>query len=204
MIGYLLLAQTLTNLAIVPPGTGLPAGWRLTRIQGVDAPTFRVTASRALRVVASGQGGGGTATYRLRTPLRSPPSSRAGMLTWRWRVETPLRGADLKRRATDDSPMRVVVTFQDGRVLAYSWGNREGRGESFASWAGRNRMVVVLQRADDADGSWHVERRNPFADYRRLWNNAPKPIVSVAVSLDTDALKVRAAAEIGDITWEGP
>jgi len=98
----------------------------------------------------------------------------------------------------------VLVTFQDGRVLAYSWGNREGRGESFASWAGRNRMVVVLQRAEDADGSWHVERRNPFADYRRLWNNAPKPIVSVGVSADTDGLKVRAAAEIGDITWEGP
>jgi len=197
----ILLAQTLTNLTIVPVGSGLPAGWRLARMQGVEAPTFRVTQSHALRIAVTGQGG--TATYRLRTPLR-PPTTRSGALTWRWRAETPLRGADLKRRASDDSPMRVLVTFQDGRVLAYSWGNREGRGESFASWAGRNRMVVVLQRAEDADGSWHVERRNPFADYRRLWNNAPKPIVSVGVSADTDGLKVRAAAEIGDITWEGP
>jgi len=197
----ILLAQTLTNLTIVPVGSGLPAGWRLARMQGIEAPTFRVTQSHALRIAVTGQGG--TATYRLRTPLR-PPTTRSGALTWRWRAETPLRGADLKRRASDDSPMRVLVTFQDGRVLAYSWGNREGRGESFASWAGRNRMVVVLQRAEDADGSWHVERRNPFADYRRLWNNAPKPIVSVGVSADTDGLKVRAAAEIGDITWEGP
>jgi hypothetical protein len=100
--------------------------------------------------------------------------------------------------------MRVVITFQDGRTLTYAWGNREGRGESFASWAGRNRMVIVLERADDADGSWHVERRDPFSDYRRLWNNAPKPIVSIGVSTDTDGLKVRAAAEIGDITWTGP
>ena len=197
-----LLAQTLTNLAIVPVGQGLPAGWRLARMQGVEPPTFRVTASRALRVAATGQAA--TATYRLRTPLRPPPSTRSGALTWRWRAETPLRGADLKRRATDDSPMRVLVTFQDGRVLAYSWGNRESRGESFASWTGRTRMVVVLQRAEDADGSWHVERRDPFADYRRLWNNAPKAIVSVGVSADTDGLKVRAAAEIGDITWQGP
>jgi PAS domain-containing protein len=171
-------------------------------MQGVEPPAFRVNASHAMRVTATGQGG--TATYRLRTPLRPPPAAnRSGALTWRWRAETPLRGADLKRRASDDSPLRVLITFQDGRVLAYSWGNREGRGESFASWAGRNRMVVVLQRAEDADGSWHVERRDPFADYRRLWNNAPKPIVSVAVSADTDGLKVRAAAEIGDITWEG-
>ena len=32
----------------------------------------------------------------------------------------------------------------------------------------------------------------------------PKPIVSVGVNADTDGLKVRAAAEVGDITWTGP
>jgi len=205
VIGVVLLAQTLTNFAIVPIGPGLPNGWRLTRMQGVEPPAYRVTGSRALRISATSQGG--TVTYRLRAAIRPPAATRGSTsrgLTWRWRAETPLRGADLKRRAADDSPIRVLVTFQDGRVIAYSWGNREGRGESFASWAGRNRMVVVLQRADDADGSWHVERRDPFADYRRLWNNAPKPIVSVGVQADTDGLKVRAAAEIGDLTWEGP
>jgi DUF3047 family protein len=198
----LLLAQTLTNLMIMPAGPGLPSGWRLNRSQGVEPPAYEVTRAHTLRITAIGQGG--TATYRLRNPIKPPPSSRAGTLTWRWRAGTPLRGADLKHRAGDDSPIRVVVTFQDGRTIAYAWGNRESRNESFASWAGRNRMIVVLQRAEDADGSWHVERRDPFSDYRRLWNNAPKPIVSVGVSADTDGLKIRAAAEIGDITWEGP
>jgi PAS domain-containing protein len=200
----LLLLQTLTNLSVVPIGSGLPPGWRLQRVQGVEAPTFRVTAVHALRIQASDGGGAGAAIYRLRAPIPPPPPTRSGVLTWRWRAETPLRAAALRQRATDDSPVRVIVTFADGRVLAYSWGNREARGESFASWAGRNRMVVVLERAEDADGSWHVERRDPFADYRRLWNNAAKPIVSVGVSADTDALRVRAAAEVGDITWQGP
>ena len=202
MTAAFLLLQTLTNLNMAHAGPGLPAGWRLTTVQGVAAPTFRVTGSHALRIVAMGQAA--TATYRLRTPLRPPPSTRSGVLTWRWRAETPLPGADLKRRAADDSPMRVLITFQDGRVLVYAWGNREGRGESFVSWAGRHRMVIVLERAEDADGSWHVERRDPFSDYRRLWNNAPKPIVSIGVSTDTDGLRVRAAAELGDITWIGP
>lgn len=202
MSTVLLLAQTLTNLMIVPAGPGLPSGWRLNRVQGVDAPVFEVTRVHTLRITATGQGG--TAVYRLRNSIRPPASLRPGMLSWRWRVGTPLRGADLKRRATDDSPLRVVITFADGRTLSYAWGNRESRNESFASWAGRNRMVVVLERAEDADGSWHVERRDPFGDYRRLWNNAPKPIVSVGISIDTDGLKVRAASEIGDLTWEGP
>ena len=198
----LLLLQTLTNFNMVPAAAGLPAGWRLAPVQGVPAPTYRITGSHSLRVVAVGQAA--TATFRLRQPLRPPASTRAGALNWRWRAETPLSGADLKRRAGDDSPIRVVITFQDGRVLMYCWGNREGRGESFVSWAGRNRMVIVLARSEDADGSWHVERRDPFSDYRRLWSNAPKPIVSVGIMADTDALKVRSAAEIGDITWTGP
>ncbi|PYP38254.1 MAG: hypothetical protein DMD48_10090 [Gemmatimonadetes bacterium] len=200
--GGLLLAQTLTNLVISQVGPGLPSGWRLNRIQGVAPPAFEVTRVHTLRMIAIGQGG--TATYRLRNAIRPPSSLRPGGLTWRWRAGTPLRGADLKRRAGDDSPIRVVITFQDGRTLVYAWGNRESRNESFASWAGRNRMVVVLQRAEDADGSWHVERRDPFGDYRRLWNNAPKPIVSVGVSIDSDGLKTRAASEIGDITWQAP
>lgn len=201
MSAILLLAQTLTNLAMLPPGSGLPSGWKLSRMQGVDPPTFEVTRTHTLRLTAIGQGG--TATYRLR-PSISPPQSRSGTITWRWRAGTPLRGADLKRRGGDDSPIRLVITFVDGRSIAYAWGNREGRGESFASWAGRNRMVVVLQRAEDADGSWHEERRDPFSDYRRLWNNAPKAIVAVGVSADTDGLKVRATAEIGDLTWHRP
>src|SRR6266566_2254130 len=172
--GLLVLAQTLTNLAVLPAGAGLPSGWKLSRMQGVDSPGYEVTRLHTLRVTAIGQGA------------------------------TALHAADLKRREGDDSPIRVVITFRDGRTIAYAWGNREGRGESFASWAGRNRMVVVLQRAEDADGSWHEERRDPFSDYRRLWNSAPKPIVSVGVSSDSDGLKIRAAAEIADLTWHAP
>ena len=199
----LVLAQTLTNLMMLPAGPGLPSGWRLTKTKGVEAPTFEVTRGHTLRIIAVGQGA--TATYRLQSPVPAPASStRSGVLTWRWRAGTPLRGADLKRRNTDDSPIRVIVAFKDGRSIAYVWGNRENRGESFASWAGGNRMIVVLQRAEDADGSWHEEKRDPFSDYRRLWNRPPKDIVSVGVSADSDGLKVRAASEIGDITWLRP
>ncbi len=200
--GLLVLAQTLTNLAILPAGAGLPSGWKLSRMQGVDPPAYEVTRLHTLRVTAMSQGA--TATYRLGSPILAPQSVQHGTLTWRWRAGTPLHAADLKRREGDDSPIRVVITFRDGRTIAYAWGNREGRGESFASWAGRNRMVVVLQRAEDADGSWHEERRDPFSDYRRLWNSAPKSIVAVGVSSDSDGLKTRAVGEIGDITWLRP
>ena len=194
--GALLALQVLTNLAIVPASAGVPRGWTLQRVRDVEAPQFQVTGGHALRVEARRAAGG--ASYRLRAPLH-PPTGHAGTLKWRWRTDTPIRGASLRVRARDDAPVRVVVTFDDGRSLAYSWANSEGRSESWLSGA---RAVVVLERADDADGSWHVERRDPFADYRRLFSRAPHPIVAVGVSADTDRLGGRAVAEAGDFEWE--
>ncbi len=195
----LLALQALTNLGYAPAGPGLPVGWRLQRTRGAEPPTFRVTAEHVLRVEA--RRAAGSANYRLRQPLR--PSPRGGTLSWRWRTATPLRGATLRLRSGDDSPVRVFVVFANGRMISYSWGNREGRGETFASWTGPTRAVIVLQRAEDADGSWHLEQRNPFADYRRVFNQAPEAIVTVGISADTDQLGGASVAEVGELTWEG-
>src|SRR6266542_955632 len=155
--GGLLLAQTLTNLVISPAGPGLPSGWRLSRIQGVEPPAFEVTRVHTLRMITIAQGG--TATYRLRNAIRPPSSLRPGGLTWRWRAGTPLRGADLKRRAGDDSPIRVVITFQDGRTLVYAWGNRESRNEL------RQKSATSRGRRPNA-GIWLCGRKIASASYR--------------------------------------
>jgi len=181
----LLALQALTNLSLAPAGPGLPHGWTLQRVKGAAAPTFAVTGEHALRIEADGAAA--FASYRLRSPLRP----RAGTLSWQWRTTTPLRDAALRLRARDDAPARVFLVFADGRMLFYSWGARESRGEHFLSWTGANRGVLVLEGADDADGSWHMERRDPFADYRLVFNGAPKAIVAAGVSADTDQLRGR-------------
>ena len=196
MTTALLALQVLTNLAGAPPGPGLPTGWRLDRPKGTEAAAFRVTAERALR--AETNGSAGFATYRLHRALRP----EAGVVMWRWRTATPLPGAALHEREHDDSPARVLVAFDDGRMIYYSWGNREPVGDTFRSWTSGARLVVVCRRAADADGSWHLERRDPFADYRRAFNRAPHPIVAVGVAADTDMLHARTVAEVADLVWE--
>jgi hypothetical protein len=188
-VALLALQGALTNLSLAPAGPGLPRGWTLQRVKGAAAPVFVVTRAHALRVEAAGAAG--FAIFRLRTALRPA----AGALIWNWRTSTPLRTAALHERARDDAPVRVFVTFA-------SWGNREGRGEHFPSWTGRSRGVMVLERAEDADGSWYMERRDPFRDYSLMFDRAPTAIVAVGVSADTDQLKGRAAAEVGELTWE--
>jgi hypothetical protein len=192
----LALQGALTNLSLAPAAPGLPSGWALQRVKGAAAPLFAVTRAHTLRIEAAGAAG--FASYRLRRPLRP----EAGALIWNWRTGTPLAAAALRQRARDDAPVRVFVAFADGRILFYSWGNREGRREHFLSWTGRSRGVLVLERAEDADGSWHVERRDPFRDYSLVFDRAPVAAVAVGVSADTDQLKGRAAAEVGELTWE--
>src|SRR3989441_3608764 len=145
--------QALTNLSLASAGPGLPPSWTLQRPKGAQPPSFEVTRARTLRIDASASAG--FARYRLRAPLLP----RTGTLTWRWRTSTPLRDAALRQRTRDDAPVRVCVFFDDGRMLLYSWGNKEGRGERFLRGTGPSLAVIVLERAEDADGSWHMERR---------------------------------------------
>ncbi len=191
----LLMLQALTNLGFAPAGPGLPSGWRLERPGGAPAPRFRVTAEHTLRIDAPAASG--VASYRLRAPLRPRP----GSVSWQWRTATPLADAALDRRGRDDAPVRVVLSFADGRMLLYSWGNRESRGAQFPSPAAARRGVLVLERAEDADGSWHLERRDPFADYQLVFHVAPRALVAAGVGADTGHLRGHASAEVGELTW---
>lgn len=190
------MLQALTTLATAPPGPGVPDGWRVQRVRGAPPPTFEVAEAGRLRVESVG--GAGFAVYQLLAALQPG----RGVLVWEWRTDTPTRKADLRRRERDDAPVRVFVVFEDGRTLFYSWGNREAPGEIFPSWTSRRRAVLVLRNARHADGSWYVERRDPFVDYRSAFDRVPGPIVAVGVSADMDMLHGFSVAEVGGLTWE--
>ncbi len=195
-VAALLALQALTTLATAPPGPGLPDGWRLQRVRGARPPAFEVLEGPRLRIESGS--GAGFAVYRLRAPL----SAARGVLTWEWRTDTPVLEADLRRREWDDAPIRVLVTFDDGRMLFYCWGNRETPGEIFPSWTDRRRAVVVLRNTRHANGSWQVERRDPFADYRSAFARSPRSIVAVGVGADMDMLGGRSMAEVKGLAWE--
>ena len=193
-----LALQTLTNLALVSPGAGLPLPWTLTPAPHADLPTLRVTPDHALRIEAARAAG--TAVYRLPRPLA--PREEAAVLSWRWRTATPIAQAALRDPTRDDTPARVVVIFDDGRTLAYTWGNKEPVGDVFSTVRGARHAVVVCRRADDANGSWYLESHDPFADYRRAFDHAPHAIVAVGVAAATNHLGTHTVAEVSDLSWD--
>lgn len=188
-------------------GAGVPAEWKVRPVRGYPAPSLTITdvgGVRALRVTGSGSA---AFVYReLPEPLRDGD----GLLKWTWRVLRTPEGADLRSSKTDDAGLRVFVVFGkpgklfggSSRVVFYTWGNKEPIGLSRTSFVSDRMHIVRLAGAEDVARGWREEVINPFADYRRFWNDDPLPITSIGLMQDTDMTKSVAAAELRSLTWE--
>lgn len=147
-------------------------------------------------------------------------------LSWDWRVDRIVSGATVARDELDDSPARVIVTF-DGDLarltprefifqeqvelftgytlpfatLMYVW-DGQAPPESVFRYArtGRIRYLVVESGAGNT-GRWLRYRRNVVDDYRRVFGGEPGRIRSVGILTDSDDLKARSEAWFGDLAF---
>jgi len=148
-------------------------------------------------------------------------------LRWRWKVPKLLAGADLATRGADDSPVRIIVSFEgdhekldvedrsmasmvklfSGRdmpyaALMYVWDNKLPIDVMFDNaHSGRAKMVVV-ESGEARVGQWLNFRRNLLNDFQRAFGEAPGKIISVAVMTDSNRTETEAIAYYGDIVLE--
>jgi hypothetical protein len=136
--------------------------------------------------------------------------ARTPVLCWRWRIDAPLRQANLLEKSGDDYAARLYVSLRippenlgfgvrtqlalgraiwgdhlpDG-ALNYVWDNRQPEGFERPN-AYTDRAVMIVQRSGAAQaGRWVAERRDIGADAHRLFGEAAAP-VQLAVTADTD------------------
>lgn len=145
-------------------------------------------------------------------------------LKWEWRVSQLLEGADLTRRGTDDSPVRLFVSFDgdiekldvEDRAMAGMVKLFSGRSMPYATlmyvWdnklpvdtfldnahSGRAKMVVV-ESGPARVGSWTSYSRNLVADYQKAFGEAPGRIISVGVMTDSNRTEIDVTSYYGDI-----
>ncbi len=200
-----LVAVNLLGLHQMEPATGLPPGWKVRSVSGVERPVAAIVTDGDDRLFRLSGAGQAAWFYRpIETPL--PPG---GLLHWSWRVVTAPNGASLAVRDRDDSPIRIYVVFgkpggllkRSGRVLFYSFGGAEAAGYTAPSHVNK-RLHVIGVDGPDAVGAWREHRVDPVADYRRIWNRDPEPITAIGVMQDTDQTKHPAIAEIRTLEWK--
>lgn len=207
------------------PSETLPVPWRLQRVPKAQAPDLRTVIDDGVTVLrVHAANAAGAATHAVHTP------TEAAVLSWRWKVDRVVAGADMDTKLGDDFAARVYVFFDvpleslalEQRVkirlarllygtelpmaaICYVWDNRHPPGTSrWSPYTDRVR-IVVLEGAPDA-GRWKEERRQLASDFRAAFGaqwSGPLPAVSgVAVGNDTDQTGESVTAWFGDLRLE--
>ena len=136
---------------------------------------------------------------------------RAGVLSWRWRVEQPASGADLRRKSGDDAPLKVCaffdlplsdVPFVERQVLriaaaragealptatlCYVWDDQLPQGTLLHNaYTHRVRYIV----SHGTTQRWIDEKHDLAADFRRAFGDDTPDVpllTAVAIGADTD------------------
>jgi hypothetical protein len=211
-----------------PLGNGpVPAApWHVAGLPGQTKPfthfeVVELEGKRVLRVEA--ESSYGNLVHAL--TLDPPPSTL--QFAWRWRVDQPVEGADLRQRATEDIPAKVCVFFDEpmsqvpflerqvlrmarvrsqdwlpSATVCYVWDNKLPVGTVLRSpYTGRVRYLVLQSGAEHLR-SWRSEKREVIADFLRLYGDeatqAP-PIIGVGVGADADNTHGHSIANVADL-----
>lgn len=205
------------------PGDAVPNGWRLwslsrfkkaTQYQLVDYAGKTVVKAHA-KASASGL------VHALKLDPRQYP-----LLQWQWKTTELIAGADNTRTHTEDSPVRVVVSFDgdidslplDDRMffdnvrlltgqrlpyatLMYIWENRAPRNSIIPNRHTARIKMIVAESGRDKVGHWQEVARDIREDFKRAYGEEPGRITSVGIMTDTDNTGENVHAFYGDIQF---
>lgn len=221
-------AQTVPWPGLLASGDGRTSNtpaWTVELLpeQRFPATNFRLVddaGRQALRIEADGSYG------NLVQRLDGLPGK--GQLGWRWRVEAFNQLADLRRKETDDTSIKVCVLFDmpidrvpfierqllrlaishSGRdlpaaTLCYVWDARLAPNTRIDNAYSRRVRYMVLRSGSAVAGSWAQERRDLGADFLTLFGDesagqVPR-LLAVAVGADADNTGGRSIAWIADL-----
>lgn len=150
-------------------------------------------------------------------------------LQWRWRVDEPVRDANIATKAGDDSALKVCVMFEQPladlpfvqrqtlrlaqaasdtplppATLCYLWDNRHPAGTLMRNPYTPRVRYLVLQGPESPTGQWQAQRRNPAQDFLNAFGDESQttpPVLAVAVGADSDNTGGASLAYLADLRW---
>ncbi len=205
------------------PGDNLPNGWREWTISRFKKSTeyklVDTDGRTAIKAKADNSASG--LVHRLDVDPQQYP-----LLSWQWKVEDLIKTADNTTKHLEDSPVRVVVSFDgdtetlplDDRMffdnvrlltrqqlpyatLMYIWENRAARNTVLPNLHTSRIKMIVAESGREKVGQWQDITRNVYDDYKRAFGAAPGRIIAIAVMTDTDNTGENAHAWYGDIVF---
>ena len=210
------------DFASAPSGS-LPPEWKPLTFRGIGTHTRYAAVpdpDHGQVVMASANASASALIRRVDVDASSFP-----LLRWRWKVGNLIAGSDVTRRAGDDYPARIYVTFRydPSRVslverarfaavrliygeypphsgLNYIWDGKAAQGTMVPNPHTARVAMVVVESGAAHLREWRNYERNIVDDYRRAFGEDPPAISGIAIMTDTDNSGEAATAWYGNIS----
>ena len=149
-------------------------------------------------------------------------------LRWRWRLDQPLRGTDLRQRAGDDSPLKVCALFDmpleqlgfiernllrvarsvsgenlPAATLCYVWDASLPAGTLLDNAFSHRMRMIVLDSGEQHLGQWVAHSQDLAADFQRAFGKETAtlpPLQGLLVGGDSDNTGGQSLGYVGDVT----
>jgi len=202
-----------------------PGAWRVTGLPAVKKPftrydTVPMDAKTVLRVQTDKSYSNLTYTFA--------PAISAGILRWRWRLDQPVAGADLRRKDGDDTPIKVCALFDlplenisffernllrmarnatgqylPGAAVCYVWDQKLATGTELTNAFTKRVHYVVLNSANTPLQQWVSHKRDLRTDFMLSFHTESAtvpPLLGITVGADADNTEGSSLAYLDDLT----
>ena len=195
------------------------AVWRHFKFPGKQPTQYnyvRMDGKPTVMAVAS------SSASMLRHSVRVEPAFLQDIV-FSWKIKQLIPGADLARRETHDSPVRLVLAFEGDKsefsmknamlselsltltgeampyaTLTYVWCNACEKDTVYVNPRTDRIRDIVLEAGPEHVGQWLNYQRDIRADYLKAFGQAPGALTGVGLMTDTDNTRQSAVA------WYGP
>jgi hypothetical protein len=153
------------------------------------------------------------------------PSGELQNVKFSWKVPQLIEAADMALRDGDDSPVRLVLTFEGNRAnwsaknamlselsltltgeelpyatLMYVWCNKRAPGSVIHNPRTDRIRKMVVESGSKNLNQWMDYERNIKADFERAFGEAPGTLLGVALMTDSDNTRSKTRAYYGPIS----
>ena len=196
------------------------AGWRHFTLPGKTATVYDF-ARKDGRDTLTAKAGISASMMRRDVNIAA---TKLDTVNFSWQIPELIAGADLAERDLDDSPVRIVLTFEGDKskfsaknamlselaqvmtgepmpyaTLMYVWCNKRQQGSVVINPRTDRIRSVVVESGSKNLRQWLDYQRNIRADFEKAFGEVPGNLISVGIMTDSDNTKTQAAASYGKV-----
>ena len=183
---------------------GIPPGWEAQR-WGSPPNAFAVVEDGGLKVLHLKSAGDNSTIgkeIRGKVSLKETP-----ILEWSWKVVTLPRGADGRRKETDDQAAQLYIVWPRfpeafrSRIIGYIWDTTAPAGSIVRSQKTGTVTYIVLRSGPSQLGKWVTERRNVREDFKTAYGDEADDPSILALAVDSNDVQGSAESYVGAIRF---